>query len=77
MDNWQFVQDALGYWGWQHTAGDGRLTLSPQRYASRTDCIADAMRHGYLALSEPVREAPFAPTDALRTPDRSADAPEC
>jgi len=76
MDNWQFLQDALGYWGWQHTAPDGALTLCSQRYVSRTDCIADAMRHGYLALGEPTPDAPFAATERPRGPDRSADAAE-
>jgi hypothetical protein len=52
MDNWRFSQDAFGLWGWQHTTPEGVLNPSSQSFRSRTDCIADAMRHGYLALDD-------------------------
>ena len=74
MDNWRFSQDAMGNWGWQHTARDGTVAQGAQRFSSRTDCIADAMRHGYLALNEPLQRpqaaaAPVQPATAERPAD--------
>jgi hypothetical protein len=61
MDNWRFFQDALSLWAWQHTAPDGVVRMSAQSFSSRTDCIADAMRHGYLAFDERTETAAPAP----------------
>ena len=49
MDTWQFFQNENGDWCWKHVADDGNATEGDKCFASRTDCIADAMRHGYLA----------------------------
>jgi hypothetical protein len=49
MDTWQFFQNDQGEWCWKHVAQNGFTVESDICYASRTDCIADAMRHGYLA----------------------------
>jgi hypothetical protein len=52
MDNWRFFQDASGLWAWQHTASEGVISACSQHFSSRTDCIVDAMRNGYLALKD-------------------------
>jgi hypothetical protein len=49
MDTWQFFQNDHGDWCWKHTAENGFTVDSEICFPSRTDCIADAMRHGYLA----------------------------
>lgn len=49
MDTWQFFQNESGEWCWKHVADSGHTLESGKCFASRTDCIADAMRHGYLA----------------------------
>ena len=49
MDTWQFFQNEKGEWCWKHVADNGFTVGSDTCFASRTDCIADAMRHGYLA----------------------------
>ena len=53
MDTWQFYQNENGAWCWKHVAGDGFVEKSESCFHSRTDCIADAMRHGYLAQGSP------------------------
>lgn len=49
MDTWQFYQNDAGEWCWKHVAATGVTTQGEHCYMSRTDCIADAMRNGYLA----------------------------
>ena len=49
MDTWQFYQNDKGEWCWKHVAQNGFMVESEMCFDSRTDCIADAMRHGYLA----------------------------
>jgi hypothetical protein len=51
MDTWQFYQNDAGLWCWRHTAQTGISEESKQCFESRTDCIANAMNHGYLARS--------------------------
>ena len=51
MDTWQFFQNEKGEWCWKHVAESGLTAESHTCFVSRTDCIADAMRHGYLARS--------------------------
>ena len=54
MDTWQFYQNEKGEWCWKHVAESGFTVESDTCYASRNDCIADAMRHGYLARTTSV-----------------------
>ena len=55
-EQWEFRYDHDdGRWYWC-CFEDASITASPQSFASRTDCIADAIRHGYLAL-DPHRNA--------------------
>ena len=51
MDTWQFYQNDSGEWCWKHVTQNGFTLESKTCFGSRTDCIADAMRHGYLARS--------------------------
>lgn len=50
MDAWEFFEDDAGHWRWRHI---GRVlqpgSESARGFVSRNDCIADAMRHGYLS----------------------------
>jgi hypothetical protein len=55
MDTWQFFQNDVGLWCWKHVDPEGVLSENEKCFASRTDCIADAMKHGY--LSEHRRQA--------------------
>jgi hypothetical protein len=50
MDTWFFFQNKAGRWCWKHTAVDG-VTHKGRSFTSRTDCVADAMRHAYLSLA--------------------------
>ena len=55
MDTWQFYQNGKGDWCWKHVAGDGITVEGKKCFTSRTDCIADAMRNGYLARTARVQ----------------------
>jgi hypothetical protein len=48
MDTWLFYQNEAGLWCWKHTCPEGVSTDNKRCFASRTDCIVDAMKHGYL-----------------------------
>jgi hypothetical protein len=76
MDNWRFFQDALSLWAWQHTAPDGAVRVSAHSFSSRTDCIADAMRHGYLAFDEGTQTAAPAPPVRAVPDSRSEPGPK-
>jgi hypothetical protein len=52
MDTWQFYQNEAGLWCWKHKAQGGESAESERCFESRTDCIAHAMRHGYLARAD-------------------------
>jgi hypothetical protein len=45
---WEFLQDEQGKWYWR-CISEPISAESDLRFESRTDCIADAMRHGYLS----------------------------
>ena len=64
MDKWRFLQNPLGLWAWEHTAANGDVKVSAKAFSSRTDCIADAMRNGYLAFDD--RAVPVAPAPEVR-----------
>jgi hypothetical protein len=46
---WDFFVDKQGRWSWRCRRSEGAEAQSKHHFASRTDCIADAIRHGYLA----------------------------
>jgi len=50
LEAWEFFKDDAGCWRWRRIVGvEHREGPSPHGFVSRNDCIADAMRHGYLA----------------------------
>jgi hypothetical protein len=49
LEQWDFFADRQGDWRWRSHRHDGACAESKAAFESRTDCIADAMRHGYLA----------------------------
>jgi len=72
MGFWDFHQTEDGHWQWRY-ANDGRaVCLYGERFRSRNDCIADAMRHGY--LSEPDIDGFIAP-DRQNVPAESIRVP--
>jgi hypothetical protein len=52
MDTWQFYQNERGQWCWKHVAVGGEMREGKHCFDSRTDCIVDAMAHGYLAAAQ-------------------------
>ena len=58
MDSWQFFRNEQCEWCWKHIAQNGFTLESDDCFDSRTDCIADAMRHGYLASTSAVHHRP-------------------
>jgi hypothetical protein len=46
---WEFLQDrSRGGWYWRCLKRGSQSDCSSRVFTSRTDCIADAMEHGYL-----------------------------
>lgn len=59
VDAWEFFEDDGGCWRWRHIGRTPqRDSQSARGFVSRNDCIADAMRHGYLADRTVVRVRP-------------------
>jgi hypothetical protein len=52
---WHFITDGEGKWRWRCQRPEHPSAESRDGFHSRADCIADAMRHGYLAR-EPGRQ---------------------
>jgi hypothetical protein len=49
---WEFLEDGShGGWYWRSLKRGSQNARSACLFASRTDCIADAMEHGYLEAS--------------------------
>ena len=55
MDLWNFYQNDARLWFWTHTDEAEVRTESKKGFNNRTECIADAMKHGY-------RQSPPRPT---------------
>ena len=45
---WEFLQDGSRRWYWRCLKRGSQSACAAHAFASRTDCIADAMEHGYL-----------------------------
>jgi hypothetical protein len=45
---WEFLQDRGLRWYWRRLKRGSPAARSERVFRSRTDCIADAMTHGYL-----------------------------
>lgn len=56
MGFWDFHQTADHHWQWRYVAENTALCVYSGRFRSRNDCIADAMRHGYLSNTAPTDE---------------------
>jgi hypothetical protein len=68
LEQWQFFQDVRNNWCWRQLDSSSRnVGESRQCFSSRTDCIADAMRNGYL-IGRPMFRPGVRrlPTDLLR-----------
>ena len=49
QDRWEFLEDAAGRWRWRASDASGTRSESTETFRSGVDCVAHAMRHGYLA----------------------------
>jgi hypothetical protein len=48
-DRWEFYLTAPDAWRWRRTEAATHLVVNSDRcYHRRDDCVADAMRHGYM-----------------------------
>jgi hypothetical protein len=51
-DHWEFYLDARGLWCWRRLHNDaGVISDSKRCFPTRSDCIDDAVKHGYVARS--------------------------
>ena len=48
---WEFVEDATGRWRWRTSDASGLARESSESFRSGADCVAHALRNGYLAGS--------------------------
>jgi uncharacterized protein YegP (UPF0339 family) len=47
-DSWDFYQDIRGEWRWRRVGQNGEVvSLSPEGYAKKEDCLNSARRCGY------------------------------
>jgi len=47
-DKWEICKDSKGEWCWKRIAPNGKVVgASTEGYKNRSDCIANAERHGY------------------------------
>jgi hypothetical protein len=72
MDRWQFYQNDRGLWCWKHVTRDGETLEGKHCFDSRTDCIVDAMRHGYLAATDGKARSPNRSASVARPQPRHA-----
>ncbi len=63
MGFWDFHQTADRHWQWRYVPESAGECVYGGRFRSRNDCIADAMRHGYLSESD---IAPIGQKSALK-----------
>jgi hypothetical protein len=68
---WEFLEDGAGRWRWRTSDARGLPRESPQTFRSGADCVAHALRHGYLAGTW---AAPMTPN--RDQPDRSTPQTE-
>jgi hypothetical protein len=46
---WDFFQHDDGRWGWRYEPREKQTAAaSTERFSTRSECIIDAMKHGYL-----------------------------
>jgi len=54
MGFWDFHRTADDHWQWRYVSENTACCVYSGRFRSRNDCIADAMRHGYLSDRAPL-----------------------
>lgn len=47
MDRWEFLQERQGAWYWRHTNAVGAVRASSASFESESDCLGNAIYHGY------------------------------
>ena len=59
---WSFsLRDRDGSWSWHVANHEGVETASSESFKSLDECIADAMRHGYVIYEDKERRCPGFP----------------
>lgn len=54
MDRWEFLQERHGdAWYWRHTNAAGAVRTSTASFESESDCIGNAIYHGYQPCPSP------------------------
>jgi hypothetical protein len=48
METWEFLQRESGAWYWRHTSSSGAVRTSAVSFECRSDCVGNAIYHGYL-----------------------------
>jgi hypothetical protein len=61
---WDFHQTGDGHWRWRYVSDEASLPRYGACFRSRNDCIADAMRNGYLADASSRSRASSSPAPA-------------
>ena len=54
---WEFLEDTSGQWRWRTSDPAAARAESCKTFKSGIDCVANALRHGYLA-GTPLARAP-------------------
>lgn len=66
-DRFTFYKDKSGEWRWRRRAGNGKIVgASSEGYATRRECIANAIRNGYqlhTPKAEDMGKPPMYPID--------------
>lgn len=68
MGAWDFQQIPDHGWQWRHVSDHTGAAATGAGFVSRNDCIADAMRHGYLSDGAGGGPASDSPAGAPVTP---------
>ena len=48
MEQWQFIQQPDGGWRWRHVNARNACRQSSKAFACESDCVANAIYHGYV-----------------------------
>lgn len=59
MDTWEFLQRDNEGWYWRHTNAVGAVRTSTVPFESESDCIGNAIYHGYLPHRRMVARHPM------------------
>ena len=57
MDTWEFLQQDDGAWYWRHTNGAGSVRTSAACFEFESDCVGNAIYHGYVPCASVVTHA--------------------